>query len=225
MKNYLYGIEPPALGTLADLVNLAGALLDSGLYLTGKQPTTYFKSGDVLRAAEDTLLAHPIFQWGLDEIALGMSKGTDLQPQGMMRPEWVYFFQNTGSWAIAQRWFDLKPVPADKRKPNEYLQITAPDGTPMYTQWKFGSKTGRRNFMRFYMLTTIAGANRVMRDWSTSAIIDDDSEDIVFKRRGEGNTLLNLFGLETPGSLESPAGIVYTQAGQRVRKLNSMKSE
>ena len=225
VKNYLYGLEPPALGTLSDLANMAGALLDSGLYLSGKQPTTYIGMGDALKAGEDTFLAHPFFQWALDEIAIFQGRGTSETPQGMMRPEWVYFFQNTGSWAIAEKLFDLEATPWNKRRPNEYLQITGPDGKTINSQWKFGSKRGRANFIRFYMLTTVVGANRVMRDWSTSAIIDDESEDIVWKRRGEGNRWLNLFGLETPGSLEGPAGIVYTQAGERLKAMNSLAKD
>ena len=224
-QNALYGIEAPALGSLSDLINLAGGIIDFGMYATTDQPATHFSPGDVATAAHETFLAHPLFQATLDLGTIGLTRGTDDQPQGMLRPEWVYFFQNTGSWAIAEKWFDLEAVPLHKRNPNEYLQMVAPDGTKMMSQWRIGSKTGRMAFLGFETLTTVAGANRVMRDWSASGIHGDEGDDIVWKGRGEGNEYLHLFGLETPGTNAGDVQIVYTQAAKKLKALNSMMKE
>tara|TARA_R110002020_G_scaffold42826_4_gene125009 strand:+ start:9025 stop:15150 length:6126 start_codon:yes stop_codon:yes gene_type:complete len=225
VKNYLYGVEAPGIGALADLVNLAGATIDTGMFLTTDQATTYYSPGDVFKAAEDTFLAHPLFQGAIDIIGVDKSKGSALEPQGLFRPEWVYFFQNTGTWSIAQKFFGLEPVPMNKRRPNEYLQMISPDGRAMRTQWRIEGKQERNNWIAFYALSTVAGANRVIRDWSLNAIMGDESGDISWKKRGEGNRMLQLFGLETPGSIEGIPGIVYTQAGQIVKSMNSMKKE
>ena len=80
-------------------------------------------------------------------------------------------------------------------------------------------------FLGFETLTTVAGANRVMRDWSASGIHGDEGDDIVWKGRGEGNEYLHLFGLETPGTNAGDVQIVYTQAAKKLKALNSMMKE
>lgn len=217
--NYLYGPELPALGALSDIMNIGGGMIDYFNWAAGNQKTVYMKPGELLKNYQEGYFAHPWWDFVRDIAYVGLGRGGDLTPQGMVRPEWVHFWQNTGQWALMQDWFDIQAVPHDRRKSNEYLQLKAPDGTPMASQWRFGSKGGRMAFLGYYYGLTMIGANRAIRDWSTNALIGADSDDIVWKKSGLGWKIPHLVGMATIGELPSEGKMLYNQLGARTKEL------
>mgnify|MGYP003627111974 FL=1 len=224
-RNYVYGPDMPAVSALGDALNLAGGFIDFGNWALTDQPTTHFKLNDVVRSFIEGFNAHPGWEAARDFAFLSARPSDSEAPRGMLRPEWVHFWQNTGQWAVMQRWFNLEPIPKSKRRHNEYLQLNAPDGTPMYSQWQFGDDAGQMKFKAYYYGATMMGWNRAARDWSTNAMIGGDTDDLIFKKRSQGSRFLHLIGMETQGSLPSEAEMLYTEAGQRVEKLRGMIKE
>ena len=224
-RNYVYGPEMPAVSALGDALNLAGGFIDFGNWAITDQPTTHFKLNDVARSFIEGFNAHPGWEAVRDFAFLSARPSDSEAPRGMLRPEWVHFWQNTGQWAVMQRWFNLEPMPKSKRRHNEYLQMNAPDGTPMYSQWQFGDDAGEMKFKAYYYGATMMGWNRAARDWSTNAMIGGDTDDLIFKKRSQGSKFLHLIGMETQGSLPSEAEMLYTEAGKRVERLRGMIKE
>ena len=221
VQNYLFGPGNPALESLTDMINVSTGAIDYLPYVGADMPR--MSPGDILSGFNEGIRAHPAWALMWDSMHMWQSRGGYEKDQQMLRPEWVYLWRKTGYWQYAVEMFDLVPVDEDNRRTNEYIMLEGPNGLYRGSQYRFGSKWGRQKFLSFYYVTTMAGMNRVMRDWATSGIKGDDDPQMVWKRHGLGSAWAHLLGVGTVGEVPNWPTIEYTHRRKTKRELDAIK--
>ena len=206
IETYHYGPPLPALESFISLVAVMGASIDYYNFnrLTKEAPRPedpgipqgwegsggQYAIGTALRESiggtfREDYTATPIVDLALD---LFETKGREGDHRYTVDPRWMYFFQKSGTFELAQNNFGI--VESDKQ---------ARPGRPTYQgkEWKMDAN-GYAAFRAVQFASLALGLERAIRDGATVAMRAEDSpSDWRFKYLGEGNPVLYSTSLDT----------------------------
>ena len=206
-----YGPSLPALESFNTLVNVAGASIDFyNMYEKSTEDKGRYDPG--LRKGWEGMDSTYPFDIFIDRITNqfeekymatpGVSAILDItdvrgrygEGTRTLDPRWILFFQNTGTWDMAQDAFNITASTSDPRK-----------GKPTYQdrEWQMDSG-GYKVFRGFQYLALILGLERNIRDRAATQMKTGDTPpDWRFKYMGEGDPVLYSVSLDTTMAVPS----------------------
>ena len=137
-----------------------------------------------------------------------------------LRDEYIPMWKATGSWQAAIDRYEIVVRDADKQK---WMNPAWGDN---YIQYEHGSDEGRNRFIVDTFIGTLAGVDRLRKDYSKAFMTGaEDTLEATYGRYGDPNPLLYLIGAETSFPILDPGEKGRRELQRAIRALKDLEQQ
>jgi len=206
-----YGPAFPSTESFMQLANTYFFIYDSTF-------SDYQVQGGAVNELTDILIlkGNPVLQQVLQQ---GSKKfRSENAPHGVVPVREVIALKSSGTFAMAESFFELEPIPQDEMSVG---RPTYPvDGQDTNIQYRISSKKGSKRYLGFKIGLLTSGMDRGVQDWAANTAEKLEAQGIdtkgaKLKRYTDGSYALEVLGLATPIAVPN----YYVQRDRKIKQI------
>jgi len=134
-------------------------------------------------------------------------------PHGVVPVREVIALKSSGTFAMAESFFELEPIPKDEMSAG---RPTYPvEGQDTNIQYRISSKKGSKRYLLFKIGLLTSGMDRGVQDWAATTSEKLELDGAKLKRYSDGNMYLEAAGLATPIAVPN----YYVQRDRKIKQI------
>ena len=134
-------------------------------------------------------------------------------PHGVVPVREVIALKSSGTFAMAESFFELEPIPKDEMSAG---RPTYPvEGQDTNIQYRISSKKGSKRYLLFKIGLLTSGMDRGVQDWAATTSEKLELDGAKLKRYSDGNMYLEAVGLATPIAVPN----YYVQRDRKIKQI------